>query len=96
MIQGRIEELEDLLARSVLIKKAKKNGTVGLGSQVTVKYNGSETTYSIVGEYEADPMKQKISADSPLGKALLGKKVDEHVEFEAPVGKVVYTIKTIH
>lgn len=96
MIQGRLEELEDLLARATIIRKSRKNGVVSLGSTVTIHANKSEMTYVIVGEFEADPLKKRISADSPLGKALLGRKVNEEVEFEAPVGKVIYTIKKIN
>jgi len=96
MVQGRIEELEDLLARAKVINGTKKNGVVNLGCKVTVSANGREVTYVLVGEYEADPVKQKISVDSPLGRALVGKKVNQEVEFEAPIGKVIYTIKQIH
>jgi transcription elongation factor GreA len=95
-IQGRIEELEDILARSIIIKNSKKNGQVDLGCKVTLLSSGKELTYTVVGEFEADPLKQKISADSPLGKALLGRKVNDEVEYEAPVGKIIYTIKKIH
>jgi transcription elongation factor GreA len=96
MIQGRIDELEDLLARSIIIKNPSKNGIVDLGCKVTVASKGSTVTYTLVGEFEADPMEKKISHDSPLGQALMGKKVGEKAEFEAPVGKVIYTIKKIH
>lgn len=96
MIQGRLEELESLLARAVIIKKTRSNGSVALGSKVTVRANGADITYILVGEYEADPGKKRISTDSPLGKALMGRKVKEKVEFEAPVGKVIYTIKSIN
>ena len=96
LVQGRIDELEDLLARAIIIKNPAKNGTVDLGCKVTVTINNKEITYVLVGEYEADPQKQKISHDSPLGQALIGKKVGEKAEFEAPVGTVVYTIKKIH
>ena len=95
-IQGRIEELEDILARSVIITNPAKNGIVDLGCKVTVQADGKELTYILVGEFEADPMKQKISVESPLGKALIGKRVKEQVEFEAPVGKIIYTINKIH
>jgi transcription elongation factor GreA len=95
-IQGRVEELEEVVARAKVIEEVKANGVVDLGCKVTVHANGTEVTYVLVGEYEADPTKKKISIDSPLGQALVGKKVNEEVEFEAPVGKVVYTIKKIH
>lgn len=95
-IQGRIEELEDMVARSQVVKVSKNNGHVDIGCQVTVHADGKEHTFTIVGEFEADPLKQKISHDSPLGKALMGRKVGETVEFEAPVGKVMYAIKRIN
>jgi transcription elongation factor GreA len=95
LIQGRLDELEDLLARATVIKNAAKKGVVDLGCKVTVTHDGNETTFVLVGDYEADPQKRKISHDSPLGQALIGKKVGETAEFVAPVGKVVYTIKKI-
>ena len=95
MVQGRIEELEELLARASVIKNPPKRLVVDLGCKVTVTHDNSETTFILVGDYEADPQKRKISHDSPLGQALIGKKVGEKVEFEAPVGKVIYTIKRI-
>ncbi len=62
---------------------------------MTVTVGGKEHTYEIVGEWEADPLKKKISHTSPLGQALVGKKKGENVEFEAPAGKVIYKIKKI-
>lgn len=97
-LEGRVEELEDILAHAKLIKQTANNGKkqVALGSQITVKINNGEHIFTIVGEWEADPMAKKISHDSPLGKALLGKKEGERVEVEAPAGKVIYEIVKIH
>jgi transcription elongation factor GreA len=95
-IQGRADELEEIIARAKVLEPVKSNGVADLGCKVTVHANGNEVTYILVGEYEADPTKKKISVESPLGQALLGKKVNEEVEFEAPVGKVIYTVKKIH
>lgn len=96
-IQGRIEELEEIVAHAIIIKNGHPTKTVSLGSKVKVATDtGSEIEFVLVGEYEADPTKKKISHDSPLGKALLGKKVNDAVEYEAPVGKVVYTVKQVH
>lgn len=95
-MQGRIEELEEILAQAKLISNSKANGRVSLGSTVTVKtQNGDDVTFTLVGEYEADPTKKKISYDSPLGKALMGRSIKETIEYEAPVGKVVYTIQQV-
>lgn len=95
-VEGRIEELEELIAKAKLIKTKKTKGEVKLGCKVTVKVNGKKQTFEVVGEWEADPSEQKISHTSPLGKALLGKKKNEKVEIEAPAGKVIYHIQKIH
>ena len=94
-VEGRVDELEELIAKAKLIKIS-KSGAVALGSRVTVKINGDSHTYEVVGEWEADPMEKKISHTSPLGKALLGKKKGEKVEVEAPPGIVKYHIEKIH
>jgi transcription elongation factor GreA len=95
LIQGRIDELEDLLARAEVIRASSKTHTVKLGSTVTVYNDKQEVTYVVVGEYEADPTNRKISHDSPLGQALIGKKIGDTVEYEAPVGKIIYKIKHV-
>jgi len=66
-----------------------------LGSQVTVQLEDQEIIFHLVGEWEADPSSQKISHKSPLGQKLLGKKLGEEVEVEAPIGKLVYKILKI-
>lgn len=97
-IDGRIDELEELLKQVSLIEEG--TGTNGgflveLGSEVTLKIDGKEEVYRVVGEWEADPAEKKISHESPLGKALLGKKIGESVEVEAPAGKINYTIVSV-
>ena len=94
-LEGRVEELEALVAKAQIIRPRSKK-TVNLGNKVTVNGNGKSLIFEVVGEFEADPMSKKISHDSPLGRALIGKKVGEKVEYEAPVGKVVYKIEKIH
>ncbi len=94
-LEGRVEELEDIVARAYVADK-KDSDSINIGCKVTVELSGKEHTYEIVGEWEADPMKQKISHTSPLGTALVGKKKGEIVEFQAPAGKVIYKIKKIH
>lgn len=98
-VDGRIDELEELLKSVVVIEDHAKTGadrSVELGSKVTIKIDGREEVYSVVGEFEADPAEKKISHESPLGKALIGKKVGQEVEVEAPVGKIIYRIVSIH
>ncbi len=98
-LDGRLDELEDLLKQVALIKENKggngKNGLIDLGSTVTLKVRGKEEVFTVVGEWEADPTEKKISHESPLGKALLGKKIGEQVEVEAPAGKVLYTVVAV-
>lgn len=95
-IDGRIEELEDITNRARVVAQKKSNGEVEIGCKVTVKTNGQTHIFSVVGEWEANPAEKKISHDSPLGKALMGKKAGEKVQVEAPAGIVVYEIKKIH
>lgn len=95
-IDGRIDELEDILLRAKVAAAPAKNGIVGLGCKVTVAINGLEHIFTIVGEWEANPQEKKISHDSPLGKALIGKKAGDKVSVTAPAGEVIYTIKKIH
>jgi len=97
-IDGRIDEIEELIKQAVLIAEThgKSSGSVvKIGSTVTVSIKGKKEIFTVVGEWEADPDEKKISHESPLGKALLGKKVGEKVEVEAPAGKVIYTIASV-
>jgi len=94
-IDGRIEELEELLKQAVLISN-NHSSTIKLGSTVKVITTDGKEEFTVVGEWEADPKDRKISHESPLGKALLGKKVGERVEVEAPAGKIIYTIEAIN
>ena len=92
---GKIEELTDILARSQIIQTTTSKSQVGVGSKVTVAINGTTHEFTIVGEWEPDPAEKKISHESPLGKALIGKAVGDKVEVSAPAGKVIYHIKEI-
>lgn len=95
-IDGRIAELEGIFAKVVLIDKGHKNcQKIDLGCKVTVELNGRKGVFQLVGEWEANPASQKISHESPLGQALMGKKVGDKAEVEAPVGKIIYTILSI-
>lgn len=92
-LDGRIDELEDVVKNAQVVTT---NGSgIGVGTKVTVKVNGKEIVFNIVGEWEADPMNKKISHDSPLGVALLGKNVGDKAEVEAPAGKIQYEILAI-
>lgn len=94
-IEGRIAELEEQIKSAEIIDDVKgATGTVQIGSTVTLKFvdDGEEHEYTIVGSTEADPMMHKISNESPVGSAILGKKAKEKVKIEAPGGEFEYEI----
>jgi transcription elongation factor GreA len=93
-LDGRISELEEVIKSAVVVSHA-KGGGISLGTIVTLKVDGKQMVYEIVGEWEADPMKKKLSHTSPLGKALVGKKIGDKVDVEAPAGKLTYEVLTI-
>lgn len=96
MLDGRIEELEEVLAQAVVVKSTNHNvDQVVLGSRVQVEMSGKTIYYRLVGDWEADPLEQKVSYKSPLGQQLFGKKVGDQVEVTAPAGKLVYKIMAI-
>jgi transcription elongation factor GreA len=96
-VEGRIQELDMLLATARVIEPEDKNrpdGTVVVGSTVTIQEPGSDAeTYTIVGAAEANPREGKISNESPIGKAILNHEVGETVSVEAPSG--TYKVKII-
>jgi transcription elongation factor GreA len=94
---ARIDEIEYILANVELIKIA-HGKKVGLGSTVTLEHakGGKELVFQVVGTIEADPIAQKISDESPIGKALLGKKEGDEVEINTPVETKTYKIAAIH
>jgi len=95
-MDGRIDEINDVIVNAEVVEQGGNSSDgVGVGTKVTVKVNGKDNEFHIVGEWEADPMQKKISHTSPLGQALVGKKVGEKVEVEAPAGKVQYEILDI-
>ncbi|PSR21296.1 MAG: transcription elongation factor GreA [Sulfobacillus acidophilus] len=90
-IEGRIQTLEQMLRQARVVDAVNEDPTVvHIGSRVTVRdlEENLEEDYIIVGATEADPIKNKISTESPVGKALLRAKVGDQVEVSAPVGKI--------
>ena len=96
-VERHIAELEDSLENIEIIKKNKKKNKIQVGSSVKVfdVDFDEEVTYTIVGSTESDPMANKISDESPIGKALLGKKPDDEVTIETPGGSVKVKILEI-
>jgi transcription elongation factor GreA len=94
-VEGRILELERIIKNAVIIHPEAAD-LVQLGSRVTVRHqDGSEEQYTIVGSVEVDPGEGKISNESPVGKALLGKRVGDEVEITVPAGVLKMTITEI-
>ena len=88
-VEGRIQELEILLATARVIEdnKKKKIDTIQVGATVTIQEDGfEEETYTIVGAAEANPREGKISNESPMGKAILGHRAGDEVQIETPDG----------
>ncbi len=102
-LYGRIAEVENILAHAVIIDdglegvEASSVGYIGLGSTVKVRDLEFDDVdiYAIVGSQEADPKNHRISDDSPFGRAMLGKRVGDVVEVEAPVGIVRFEILSV-
>jgi transcription elongation factor GreA len=93
-LEARISEIENIL-RNVEIAKPKNGDAVELGDTVVLKGQKGEQIYTIVGSVEANPLENKISDQSPIGEALMGKSVGDEVVISLPAGEMSYKIKTI-
>ncbi len=91
MVTQEIEDLEAKLAQAKVVANGSA-GAVSIGSRVTVEVNGQERVIEIVGDGESDPLKGKISYQTPLGKALLGKKAGDKAILETPGGQKEYRV----
>jgi transcription elongation factor GreA len=97
-LEGRIGELEEALKSATIIDETKRVGLkVSMGNSIVLSdiVSGEELRYTIVSPREVDPTKGKISSNSPIGKAVIGRAQGETVEIAAPLGKLRYQIKQI-
>lgn len=96
-VEGRILDIETILANAVLIENKGPSNEVRLGSKVTITEVGSgdKEHYIIVGSAEADPTSGKISNESPMGRALLGHKLNDVVAVQAPEGQIKFKVTHI-
>ncbi len=95
-MEARISEIEYILANAEIISSPKAGGAVQLGSKVELKSpNGKTKQFQVVGTVEADPLEGKISDESPIGKALMGKKLGDEVEIVTPAETTTYTVSAI-
>jgi transcription elongation factor GreA len=94
-VEGKIAELEEIIKNAKISDGNGNPNEITIGSKVRVRIDGNEEDFHIVGAVEANPTEKKISHESPLGASLLGKKIGEKVEVEAPIGTIIYTILNI-
>jgi transcription elongation factor GreA len=94
-VEGRIAELEHKIKSAVIIDEERSSDHVSIGATVEVESEDGPITFTIVGSTEARPADGRISDESPVGRALLGKQVGEKVVVKVPAGDVVYTIRSI-
>jgi transcription elongation factor GreA len=95
-LEGRIQELEFVLREAIIVEKDEKNDVVRIGNTVIISQNGgSPETFQLVGVKEANPREGKISHESPIGKALLGKSKGETAIVQTPGGQIKLTILDI-
>ncbi|HLA87256.1 MAG TPA: transcription elongation factor GreA [Anaerolineales bacterium] len=95
-LEGRIQEIEAILRNPVIIEKTQARGVVSIGSFVTIQERDLDPeTYHLVGPTEADPRNGKISHESPIGGALMDKKVGDFAEAETPGGKIKFKVVKI-
>jgi transcription elongation factor GreA len=93
--ESRIAEIEEILENVEIIKKPGNTDVVELGNEVELKNKDGIKKFTIVGSVQANPMAGKISNESPIGMALLGKKLGEEVEIKTPVATNKYKIQKI-
>jgi transcription elongation factor GreA len=96
-LEGRIQQIEVMLRRAVIIEENGPSDHVGLGSRVTVVEEGydDEETFRIVGAAEADPANGNVSNESPLGQALMGRRIGDTITVVAPAGELVFRVVAI-
>lgn len=95
LLEQKILEIEERLRNAVIIKKDERTDEVRIGSTVVVESRDGEETYTIVGSDEAQPSENKISNESPMGKAFLGRKAGDMTEVKTPIGVISYKIVRI-
>lgn len=95
IVETRIAEIEDILMNAQIIKGASKDGKISLGATVDLETEDKKVSYTVVGPVEADPLEGKISNESPIGEALMGKEIGDKVVIKTPKAETEYTIKAI-
>ena len=96
-VEGRIQYLENILRSATIISNDGKSDVVQIGSEITIREDGEDEdeTYQIVGAAEANPREGRISHESPIGSALIGRKKGDKVKVKTPNGVIVFKIRKI-
>ncbi|MDO5343803.1 MAG: transcription elongation factor GreA [Candidatus Saccharibacteria bacterium] len=94
LLETRIAEIEDILQHASIIQSS-GTSEIGLGSTVELKSDDKTVTYTVVGPVEANPLEGKISNESPIGQALMGKKLGDEVVISTPKGETTYHVVAI-
>ena len=94
LVETRIAEIEEILQNAEIIQSSDGSAVV-LGSTVELQSTAKTVAYTVVGPVEADPLAGKISNESPIGQALMGKKVGDEVKIKTPKAEMVYIVKSI-
>lgn len=94
-LYSRIAELENILANTIIIDENSMGKGVGMGVKVTLLINGVEKEYTIVGSQEANPRAGRLSDESPIGKAVLGKHEGDEVTVDTPSGAMKCKVLSI-
>ena len=94
LVESRIAEIEDILLNATIIA-ATKSSSIKLGSKVELKTGKKTVNYHVVGPVEADPLAGKISNESPIGLALIGKKVGDTAVITTPKGAIKYVVVSV-
>ena len=95
IVETRIAEIEEILTNAKIIESQKGANVVALGTTVELTLDAKTVTYTVVGPVEANPLEGKISNESPIGEALLGKRVGDVVTITTPKGELSYHVATI-
>ena len=92
MLDGRVQTIEGILRHAVVIDDVRQDGTIGLGSSVVVRDEFGDSRYTLVGPAEADIAGGLISLASPMGTALMGRRIGDNVSFKTPGGERSATV----
>lgn len=94
-VEARIRDLEMTIEGAQIIPEGSPDGVIGLGSHVTVRSDDGDETWVLVGPEEADAPKGRLSSESPVGKALMGRKAGDSTIVTTPGGDIPYTVITV-